>query len=712
MLYRKKFLITIVCMFLLMVFFPNGSLATNELIDKKVPKKEYQKNSEKASLAKQDNDVVERKINDRRVLVELKEGQRLSVSKLGVTSVPTSSVMKKYNYLVVRIPETVDFNKKLKEIKDDPSVALAEPDYLRELTYTPADPGYTEQWYLDQIQMTQAWDVEKGAPGVTIAVLDSGVNRQHPDLVGRLLPGYDFMNNDADPSDDHGHGTFVTGVIAANANTDGLVGVDLKAKILPIKISNNEGTLSMQNAVEGIYYAINNGADVINMSFGSYHSSDFVRDAIWSAYDEGIVLVASAGNDHSNENFYPASYAPVISVAASGKNDRATEFSNYGHFIDITAPGEKIYSTNYSGGLTRGSGTSFSAPIISGLAGLLKASHPNWSNAQIEWAIEAGADSLDQSEWNIYDGYGRANAYQALTVELPLWKEDAPDKKGLAHTLSSNQSEQEKIDFPMDEDWFSFAVEKRSTVTITIKNSSKAIDLVASLYDANSQVQLIDEGNIGEGEHYTFQAEKGEYVVGLYNYYNHWSESTYGIHVTMERIGDQSNYSDVTRYMHEIEFLTNLGIIRGFPDGTFKPARSVTRLQAVQMVLNEKGINAEKMNAPNPGFTDVTPETYGYKAIAKAVEIGFINGKANGTFNPGGSLTRGQMAAILVSAYGLHGSYDSEFTDVPDGHWAYEVISSLAANNITKGYPDNTFRPNAKVTREHFSVFLYNYLTQ
>ncbi|WP_158701643.1 S8 family serine peptidase [Lentibacillus sp. Marseille-P4043] len=673
-------------------------------------RKDYKK--EKRSV-KQNKRVSTSQINERRILVKIAEGGHFSADDYDIQEIPVSTIMEGHNYMVVQVPEEMDFNKKLTELREDSSVVLAEPDYTRDTTYSPADPLFQSQWYLNKMQLQQAWDVEKGSADITIAVLDSGISKNHPDLKGRVLRGYDFVNDDNDPIDDNGHGTFVSGVIAANANETGVVGIDLQAQILPVKVSNYLGELSTSNIVEGIYYAIDNGVDVINMSFGSYQRSQVEEEAIWAAYDAGIVLVAAAGNDSSYEDSYPASYPPVISVSATGKDDIITDFSNYGRFIDLAAPGKKIYST-YIDGYVSGDGTSFSAPIVSGIASLLKAAHPNWSNDQIEWAIESGAQPHGKVEWNQFDGYGRVNAYNSLSLTLPSWQEDAPNEQNLAEKLTINQPQQEKVDFPMDTDWFKIDVEGNTSVTITISNSTDTLDLTGVLFDPNGEAKIIDKNGVGENEEYTFQAKKGEYLLNIYDYYNHWSRQPFTIKVETEKQEPNNgvNYRDVSRYKQEINYLTDKGIIRGFPDGTFKPGEYVTRLQAVQMILNEMGIQVEKTNASNPRFTDITPDTYGYKAIAKAVELGFIKGKTDGSFNPNGSLTRWQMAAILVSAYHLQGTYTDEFTDIPKDHFAHDVINTLAANNITKGYPDNTFKPMNKVSREHFSVFLYNYLTQ
>lgn len=172
-------------------------------------------------------------------------------------------------------------------------------------------------------------------------------------------------------------------------------------------------------------------------------------------------------------------------------------------------------------------------------------------------------------------------------------------------------------------------------------------------------------------------------------------------------------FKDVNSFADEIEYLTDKGIINGYPDGTFKPNNSITRLQAIQMILKEKGIT-DFSNVINPGFIDVKPGNYGYEEIAKAVELGIIKGKTNAKgqkyFDANAELTRAQAATILTLAYDLRGNYSTEFKDVPKEYWAYDYISALAANNITTGYPDGTFKPSTNLSRQYFAAFMARYL--
>ncbi|TMN21776.1 S8 family serine peptidase [Lentibacillus cibarius] len=643
-------------------------------------------------------------VNDRRVIIKVKDNQHFDADAWGVREI-TSEQLLSDQYSLVRIPDDVDYSRKLSEIQQAANVQVAEPDYIRKKTFIPSDADYDEQWYLDRIQMPKAWDIEKGSPDVTIAVLDTGIDADHPELNGRVLPGYDFVNNDRHPDDDNGHGTSLAGVIAANADGQGITGIDLYANLLPVKIANEAGDASVYNILEGIQYAIEHDADVINMSFVSYQFSKLEEKAIQDAYEAGIVQVAAAGNKGISDQGYPAAYPPVIGVAATDKEGSNASFSNYGNAVDVTAPGKDIYNVYKEDGYAIYSGTSYAAPIVSGIAGLLRASHPEWTNDQMKKALEASAVSPDKAEWSTHFGYGQVNAYRALTIEPDDWDGDAPDQQAQATALTFDHTITEKIYHSVDTDWYRFEVDKPTKVTIELTNPSDTLDLTAELMDADTRLATIDKEDAGGEEHYTFTAEAGTYYLNVNDKHHRWSDVPYKLSIS-------ASFPDVERYTKEINYLTQKGIINGYPDGTFQPGQNVTRLQAVQMILSEMGIAVDQANVTDPGFTDVTPDTYGYNAIAKAAELGFINGKKDGSFDPSGNLTRGQMAAILVSAYDLAGTYGESFSDVPDDHWAHDKVDILAANGMTTGYPDQTFRPAQPISREHFSLFLYNYLTE
>jgi subtilisin family serine protease len=486
----------------------------------------------------QSTDVVDlEKVNDRRILLRLSDSGNFNADDYNVKSVEISQTLANQSYFLIKVPKELDYNDVLQEIRKDSVVVNAEPDYLRSSTFIPSDPESDRQWYLNQIDMTRAWDVNQGSSDVTVAVLDTGVNASHSDLKGRILPGYDFVNNDSNPTDDNGHGTHIAGIVAANSNQIGVTGIDLNAKILPVKIMNKYGQGSTADIVDGIYYAINQGVDVISMSYGSYYRSSAEEEALWYAYNQGITLVAAAGNESTSEWSYPASYVPVIGVAASDKDDRISYFSNYGSWIDITAPGVDIFSTSYLGDYEGGDGTSYSAPIISGLAALLKAQNPEWGPSEIEWALESGAETWDGAEWNAYDGFGRVDAYNALTSSLPSLK-DVPDIRNQATALQDEEIYSETINLPMDVDWFKFDVNQSSTITINLSNVGQHLDLVGVLFKMDGDTVLsqhaIDEVSMGGDEQYTVQVEPGNFFLAVFDYFNHWSTNSYGVNVLVD----------------------------------------------------------------------------------------------------------------------------------------------------------------------------------
>lgn len=696
-------------LFVILFFVPQVTLAESSSIDLDESFKQFRMDYEKEENSAQLAQVELPEVSERKIIIKLDEHEDFDSSKLGVQYVDEITTQ----MFVVQVFSEDDYAVKLDELQQLPGVIYAEPDYKLETTFMPQDPLLEEQWYLEQIGMKQAWDITRGSSDVTIAVLDSGVNANHPDLKGRVLKGYNFIKNNNDASDDNGHGTHIAGIIAANANQIGISGIDHSAKILPLKVFCDKGSGSISNAIKGIYYAIDQGVDVINMSYVSKEKNKAEEEALWKAHENGIVLVAASGNEGRLRNLYPASYSQVISVAATNEKDQRAFFSNYGNWVDLSAPGKDIYSTNYHGGYGIQSGTSFSAPVVSALAALLKSKNPQWTPNEIEWALEFGADPVirGDSEWNYIFGFGRVNAYKALTAQSPLTEKNAGDVHTEAKVLDNGIGVREKMELPLDVDWFTFETTKRSEIKIELSNLPSHIDLVGALYYHNGKKierrALIDKGKMGENETHKVEVGPGKYYLSVHDHYGRWSNYPYEVKVSQMV---KTSFEDVKEYKKEISFLAEKGIIHGFQDGKFQPLRHVSRLQAVNIILREMGIDAKKLAAPNPGFTDIHRGKEGYEEVAAAVELGFIQGKLDNTFDPYGRLTRGQMASILVKAYKLQGVNASEFKDVHANHEAYDIVDRLAANGITTGYADGTFKPDTNVSRQHFALFMYRIL--
>ncbi|WP_134702761.1 S8 family peptidase [Ammoniphilus sp. YIM 78166] len=291
-------------------------------------------------------------------------------------------------------------------------IEYAEPNYTFKAFYTPNDPFFSSfQYGLQRVQAPSAWDVTQSTPTTIIAILDTGVDPNHPDLRGKLLQGYDFVERDLAPNDANGHGTHVAGIAAAVTNNAvGIAGMAPRASILPVRVLGSDGSGSLQAVANGIIYAANQGAQVINLSLGSPATSTTLQNAIQYAWNRGTVIVAAAGNENSRTPNYPANYPHVIAVAATNQNDTRASFSNYGRWVEVAAPGQSILSTYPGSRYTYLSGTSMAAPYVAGLAALLAAQ--GRSQTQIRDAILNTADPVAGT--GVFWVHGRINAARAV----------------------------------------------------------------------------------------------------------------------------------------------------------------------------------------------------------------------------------------------------------------------------------------------------------
>lgn len=295
-------------------------------------------------------------------------------------------------------------------------VEYVEPDYIALATELPDDPYFSDQWGLNTIEGQGAWDVTHGANDVDIAIIDTGIDGNHPDLGSKVVASVNCIIDSSCPSvsavDENGHGSHVAGIASAVTNNSvGVAGTSWEGRLISVKVLDDEGSGYYSWVANGIYWATDNGAEVINLSLGGRSSSTTLKNAINYAWDNGVVVVAAAGNNGSKRSFYPASYRKVIAVAATDKNDQKAYFSNYGRWVDVAAPGVSILST-YKGNYSYSSGTSMAAPYVSGLAALLIGQHPTWNNGQIRNQIESTSDNI--SGTGFYWTHGRINACRAV----------------------------------------------------------------------------------------------------------------------------------------------------------------------------------------------------------------------------------------------------------------------------------------------------------
>ena len=298
-------------------------------------------------------------------------------------------------------------------------VRYIEPNYKVSIADTiPSDPDWNLQYGLSNIRAPQGWDLSTGSASVTIAILDTGVDLGHLDLANKIVSGHDFVNNDVIAQDDNGHGTHVAGIAAATSdNRLGVAGVSWGGRLMPVKVLDANGTGTFADVAAGMIWATDQGAQVINLSFGGGNSSQVLQDAVNYADSKGVVLVAAAGNSGNSFVLYPARYPQVIAVAATDFSNLHAGFSNYGPEVDLSAPGESIYSTSI-GGYGYLSGTSMSTPFVSGLAAILRGIPGNSSPGAIAWEMESTALDLGAPGFDDFYGHGLIQMDAALSLVL------------------------------------------------------------------------------------------------------------------------------------------------------------------------------------------------------------------------------------------------------------------------------------------------------
>jgi subtilisin family serine protease len=289
-----------------------------------------------------------------------------------------------------------------------PAVTVTKPAAAP--TILPNDPGWTQQWGLRQVEAPAAWALMTGASRqVVVAVVDSGVDPTQPDLQGALVPGADFADASGSTADQYGHGTMVAGVIAARGdNGEGVAGVCWTCLIMPIKVLDANGSGTASSIADGIRWAADHGANVINMSIVLSGPDADVASAIAYAHDKGVMVVAAAGNAGNGDATYPASYPFVVSVAATDDSDQLYPWSTHGTWVTLAAPGCTM-TTALGGGFAAFCGTSAAAPLVAGLAALgYEAGAP--SEADLEAALERSAKPLPGEV-----GSGRVDALQLVS---------------------------------------------------------------------------------------------------------------------------------------------------------------------------------------------------------------------------------------------------------------------------------------------------------
>jgi hypothetical protein len=313
-------------------------------------------------------------------------------------------------YTVVTTEES-DIN----NLEEDSTVESVETDIPVKMAADVID------WGVSRIGADKIWDTATGV-GVTVAVIDTGIEMTHPDLQGKVTKGYDFVNDKDSPEDDNGHGTHVSGIVIAARNNTGTVGVSHGTSVMPVKVLNSAGSGYISDVAKGIYWAADNGAQIINLSLGAPVDTDVLRKAVNYAASNGILMVAAAGNEYGAPCQYPAAYGNVICVVATDSSNRLASFSNVGG--ELAAPGVSNYSTFLGGTYRYLSGTSMAAPHVAGSLALLRGICTDCTSSELigtlrDTAVDLGAEGTD-----IIFGYGLVDLRAAAEEYLNTTEEE------------------------------------------------------------------------------------------------------------------------------------------------------------------------------------------------------------------------------------------------------------------------------------------------
>ncbi|HRZ02141.1 MAG TPA: S8 family serine peptidase [Burkholderiaceae bacterium] len=335
---------------------------------------------------------------------------------------------------VIELPGNASEKAVAARLANNPHLKFAEVDRLVAPSFAPNDPYTGSQWHLSKIGAATAWDVALGS-GVTIAILDTGVDASHPDLAGSIVAGWNFYNNTADTTDVYNHGTGVAGTAAAAINNAlGVASVAGQARIMPMKISDDTGYGSWSAMAQALSYAADRGVRVANISYNASPSSS-VRSAAQYFKDKGGLVFVSAGNNGTRES--TSATTALIGVSATDSNDARTSWSSYGAHVSLSAPGTGIYTTTRGGGYVSEAGTSFSSPVAAGAAALVMAANPKLSSLQVEQILFATAQDLGTAGRDEFFGYGRVDVGAAVKAAMNTAGSGTADTQAPAASISA-----------------------------------------------------------------------------------------------------------------------------------------------------------------------------------------------------------------------------------------------------------------------------------
>jgi parallel beta-helix repeat protein len=356
-----------------------------------------------------------------RVIIGFKEKTNTINGNLFCYAADTKESQQVENTRII-VVGTDNYESTIQELEQHANILFVEPDYpiyaLEVQGIVPNDPLFAQQWSLQNTGVSAAWEFETGSKDIKIAIIDTGIDYNHPDLSNYVDGGYDWVNDDPDPMDDHGHGSHCAGIAASTmGNGIGIAGIS-QSSLMAEKVLNESGAGYSSSLASGIIHAADMGANIISLSLASTESSAAVEDACNYAWSKGCIIVAASGNTHDSIS-YPAAFDPVIAVGSIGPSNELSSFSNFGYEQELVAPGENILSTVLNNSYENKWGTSMAAPHVAGIAALVLSRYPDMSNNDMRVHLTDTAEDLGAEGWDETYGYGKVNAFEALAIYIP-----------------------------------------------------------------------------------------------------------------------------------------------------------------------------------------------------------------------------------------------------------------------------------------------------
>lgn len=502
----------------------------------------------------------------------------------------------------------------LQRLIDSGSVLSYEPNYTVRLMGTVNDAYYVKQWNLRDTNVEAAWDAGLCGAGVTVAVIDSGINAQHEDFVGiEILGGLNVINGSDNTADELGHGTFVTGIIAASRNNRiGIAGIADQVRILPIKCFSDSDEASVLDICRGIYAAVDDyGCDIICMSLGTTFDSENMRDAVDYAAENNVILVAAVGNMGGTQLFYPAAYDSVIGTGSFDPSGLYSSFTQFNESVFVSAPGSKIYST-YVGSpdaYADADGTSFSAPHVAALAAVARSYDPGLTIDEFKTLLMNTSTDTGDEGYDMEYGWGKIN-FSTFVAAL------------MDNGIGNGEGESTAF-LDISDHWAEDAIE------YCVSNG---------LFNGVSDTLFDPDGSM----------TRAMLVTVLYR----WS----GENLTGGE--EQSIFADVSYpsawYYDAVCWAAANEIVNGYTDNTFRPDDNITREQLITILYRFSGSPEEENIEVLQVFNDYESiSQYALSAFAWGFKAGLIGGVGNSTLQPGGNATRAQVATIMMRYAGM-----------------------------------------------------------